>query len=39
MTIKRMTGEYISTLKTNMANENASFDFRLKNIDETRNKT
>ena len=33
MTMKRMTKQYISALKTNMT----SFDFRLKMIDETRN--
>ena len=33
MTMKRMTKQYISALKTNIT----SFDFRLKMIDETRN--
>ena len=28
--IKRMTRQYISTLRTNIANENVSFDFRFK---------
>ena len=29
-TIKRMTKEYVSTLKINMAKENITLDFRLK---------
>ena len=37
MTVKRMSRKYISTLKTNMANENISLDFRLKKIDKTKN--
>ena len=36
MTIKRTTGQYIDTLKTNMAKFNVSLDVRLKEIDETR---
>ena len=36
MTIKRMIQEYISILKTNMIAE-ASLEFRLRKIDETRN--
>ena len=34
MAIKKI---YISTSKTNMAKENVGFNFRLKQIDETRN--
>ena len=37
MTIKRMARYYIGTLKTDMAKEIASHDFRLKKIDETKN--
>ena len=33
---KRMTKEFISTLKTNMAKENVSLDFRPKKTDETK---
>ena len=29
--------QYISTLKTNMAKEKVNFEFRLKEVDETRN--
>ena len=34
MTIKRMKNNNISTLKINMAKENVSVEFRLKQIDE-----
>ena len=36
MTVKTMKKQYIITFKTNMAEE-ASFAFRLRKIDETRN--
>ena len=34
--IKRMTRQYISTLKSDMTKENLSLDFRHEMIDETR---
>ena len=38
MNIKRMTKKYVSTLKTNMAKENVSLDFRQRTNSANKNK-